>query len=440
MNQPLNTLDHSPTITAKKLRRVVTSCMIGNALEWYDFALFGYFGVMISKLIFPPDQTTVGLLLKSYAVFFLGFIMRPLGAVLFGYIGDHHGRKKALMWSIYCMAIPTTLIGLLPTYDQVGPWSAVILVVLRLLQGLSMGGEFTGSMIFVVENAPEGKKGLWGSWSSLSVLIGLLLGSILGVMIDALLTPDQVQSWGWRFPFLLSFAGSWVGSVLRKSMDEGGDGGEEKAAHASVSPSGKSPMFLGQLFTHYWKDMVRVMVIDVVVAVGFFLVTIYVMTHIKNYGKVDYTFFHNTISMIAFACAIPVSGWLSDRWGPISVMQRSIVLLCLFSIPCFWGMSSAIGGVALASHSLLSMVMGCIFGPVPALMVSIFPRQVRYSGVSIAHNISMAIFGGSAPEVVIYLIDRTSIRVMPGIFLALSGLISWYALSHLRQSRAENIG
>ncbi len=436
MTQPLNTLGHTPAVSSKKLRHVVTSCMIGNALEWYDFALYGYFGVMISRLMFPPDQTPVGLLLKSYAVFFLGFIMRPLGAVLFGYIGDRHGRKKALMWSIYCMAIPTTLIGLLPTYQQVGAWSAVILIVLRLFQGLSMGGEFTGSLIFVVEHAPEGKKGLWGSWSSLSVLIGLLLGSVLGMLIDAVLTPDQVQLWGWRLPFLFSFAGSWVGSALRKLTD---DPDEVKDEESDQPVARKKSMFLGHLFAHYWKDMLRVVVIDVVVAVGFFLVTIYIMTYVQNYGQVGYHFSANTLSMLAFACVIPVSGWLSDRWGAITVMQRSIFLLCLISVPCFWGLTSAIFWVVLVSHGALSAVMGCIFGPVPSLMVSIFPRQVRYSGVSIAHNISMAIFGGSAPEVAIYLIDRTSFVLMPGIFLVTAGVISLYGLASLKRSRTEKM-
>ena len=161
----------------EKLKKVVISCMIGNALEWYDFALYGYFAAAIGRAILPPSQDTISILLKSYAIFFLGFIMRPLGALLFGYIGDHYGRKKALMLSIYCMAIPTTLIGLLPTYAQIGAWAALLLTVLRLFQGLSMGGEFTGSMIFIVEHAPQEKKGFWASWASFSVVIGLIIGS-----------------------------------------------------------------------------------------------------------------------------------------------------------------------------------------------------------------------------------------------------------------------
>ena len=472
---PCNPSNTSGGVSSKKLRNVVTSCMIGNALEWYDFALYGYFATIIGKLTFPPDQSPVSLLLKSYAVFFLGFIMRPLGAVVFGYIGDRHGRKKALVWSIYCMAIPTTLIGLLPTYSQVGAWSAVLLIVLRLFQGLSMGGEFTGSMIFVVEHAPEGKKGFWGSWSSLSVLIGLLLGSVFGMIISTVLDSAQLESWGWRLPFLLSFGGSWVGSVLRKATEDSRDVADEECnqgsdlkgvcqevgplkekfehrnladvkdghrkSNATAEKPKPSPMLLGQLFGHYWRDMIRVVVIDVVVAIGFFLVCIYIMTYVQTFSNVSYRFavMTNTLSMLAFAATIPMAGWLSDRWGSIVVMQRSIVFLSLLSVPCFSALGSGKPWMILCAHGLLSAVMGCVFAPVPALMVSIFPPHVRYSGVSIAHNISMAIFGGSAPEVATYLVERTQNTLMPGIFLALAGGVSWLGLQNLRASRSDGV-
>jgi len=424
----------------KKLRNVVTSCMIGNALEWYDFALHGFFLTMIGKVIFPPDQSPIGFLLKSYAVFFLGFIMRPLGAVVFGYIGDRHGRKKALMWSIYCMAIPTTLIGCLPTYRQVGAWSAIILVILRLFQGLSMGGEFTGSMIFVVEHAPEGKKGLWGSWSSLSVLIGLLFGSIFGTIISTILSAEDLESWGWRIPFLLSFAGSWVGASLRKSTDEPVLSHTETGAMSGDATQDKpkgSAMLLRQLFSNYWRDMLRVVVIDIVVAVGFFMISIYIMGYLQSFSGQTYQFsvISNTVSLLIFAATIPFSGWLSDRWGTICLMQRATVILGCLSIPCFWGLMVGKPWQIMLAQALLAGAMGGVFAPIPALMVSIFPSHVRYSGVSIAHNISMAIFGGSTPQVATYLIDITGNKMMPGFFLALAAMVSWLGLENLKKSR-----
>jgi MHS family proline/betaine transporter-like MFS transporter len=416
--------------------------MIGNALEWYDFALYGYFATMIGKLIFPPDQDPISLLLKSYAVFFLGFIMRPIGALVFGYIGDRYGRKKALVWSIYCMAIPTTLIGCLPTFQQVGPWSAVILVILRLFQGLSMGGEFTGSMIFVVEHAPDGKKGFWGSWSAFSVIVGLLIGSVFGMIISTVLSVDQLEQWGWRIPFLLSFGGSWVAISLRKSHDEAAHVPRSSVqnAHNDQARSG----LLKRLFSEYWRDMVRVVFIDVVVAVGFFLISIYIMTYLQNFCGASYRFasLSSTISMVTFASTIPISGWFSDRCGMIAWMQGAVVALGVLAVPCFFFLSSANPWMVVATHGLLAAVMGCVFAVVPALMVSVFPPDVRYSGVSIAHNISMAIFGGSAPQVATYLIrytkntwlSGTSI-LMPGVFLAIAALVSWLGLSNLKKSR-----
>jgi MHS family proline/betaine transporter-like MFS transporter len=340
------------------------------------------------------------------------------------------------------MAIPTTLIGCLPTYSQVGPWSAVILVVLRLFQGLSMGGEFTGSMIFVVENAPEEKKGFWGSWSSLSVIVGLLIGSLLGMVISAILSADQLEQWGWRIPFLLSFGGSWVAISLRKSSSEAHVLPEQSAQ--PVGEKGQKPMVLKELFSKYWRDMVRVVVIDVVVAVGFFLISIYIMTYLQNFCGASYRFaaMSSTISMVAFAATIPFSGWLSDRCGLIYWMQRAVIVLGVLAVPCFFLLGSPNPWMVVIAHGVLAAVMGCIFAPVPALMVSIFPPHVRYSGVSIAHNISMAIFGGSAPQVATYLIQYTENTwipgmnvLMPGVFLTMASLVSWIGLDNLRKSR-----
>ena len=191
------------------IKRVILSCMIGNALEWYDFALYGYFATTIGQLFFPKFST-VASLMATFGVFAAGFIMRPLGGLIFGHIGDKIGRKSALLWSIYLMAIPTTLIGLLPTYEQIGWLAPLLLTFIRLAQGLSMGGEFTGSMIFVVENAQQGNRGLYGSWVVFSLLVGILVGSAIATSTCYFLSEDQVMDWGWRIPFLLSVGeGVW---------------------------------------------------------------------------------------------------------------------------------------------------------------------------------------------------------------------------------------
>ncbi len=415
----------------EKLKKVIISCMIGNALEWYDFALYGYFAGIIAKAIFPPAQDPISLLLKSYGIFFLGFIMRPLGALLFGYIGDHQGRKKALMLSIYCMAIPTTLIGLLPTYEQIGPWAALIMTVLRLFQGLSMGGEFTGSMIFIVEHAPEGQKGFWGSWASFSVVIGLIIGSGISSLISFLMPADQLEMWGWRIPFLFSVGGSVVGAYMRKSLDDPREFQNQKTEQE------RPHFYLKDLFSKYWKTIIRVVFIDFSIAVGFFLICTYIMTYLQNLVGFSYRFASvtNTLSMLAFAAGIPLAGSISDRYTPQKVMQWAVMAFMIAAVPCFYGLASGVSWMALISQIILAFIMGINFSPMPALLVSLFPTRMRYSGMSLAHNLSMAIFGGSAPEIATFLIKQTGNLLMPGILLFVAAFCSFWGLYKLRVVR-----
>jgi MHS family proline/betaine transporter-like MFS transporter len=415
----------------EKLKKVVISCMIGNALEWYDFALYGYFAAAIGRAILPPSQDTISILLKSYAIFFLGFIMRPLGALLFGYIGDHYGRKKALMLSIYCMAIPTTLIGLLPTYAQIGAWAALLLTVLRLFQGLSMGGEFTGSMIFIVEHAPQEKKGFWGSWASFSVVIGLIIGSGISALISFLVPPDQLEVWGWRIPFLLSVGGSVVGAYMRKSLDD------TREFNAHKTEQARPHFYIKDLFSKHWKTIVRVVFIDFSIAVGFFLICIHTMTYLQEFVGFSYRFASvaNTISMFAFALAIFLAGSVSDRYTPKKVMQTAVISFMVMALPCFYGLISGVAWIALTSQVVLAFIMGVNFAPMPALLVSLFPLKMRYSGMSLAHNLSMAIFGGSAPHIATFLIKHTGYLVMPGVLLFLAALCSFCGLYKVKTLR-----
>ena len=411
--------------------------MIGNALEWYDFVLYGYFTGIIAKAILPPAQDPLSLLLKGYAIFFLGFIMRPLGALLFGYIGDHHGRKKALMLSIYCMAIPTTLMGLLPTYAQIGPWAAVLMTLLRLCQGLSMGGEFTGSMIFIVEHAPQGQKGFWGSWASFSVVIGLIIGSGICSLISFLMPTNHLEMWGWRIPFLLSIGGSLVGASMRKSLEDPREFQTHKT-HKAYTPVQESHRFyLKDLFLRYWKTIVRVIFIDFSIAVGFFLICTYIMTYLHTLVGFSYRFasITNTLSMLVFALAIPLAGSISDLYSPQKVMQWAVSAFMIAAIPCFYGLMSGSAGLAVISQMVLAFIMGINFSPMPALLVALFPVRMRYSGMSLAHNLSMAIFGGSAPELATLLIKRTGHLAIPGVLLFVAAFCSFLGLYKVTPSK-----
>jgi len=204
---------------SSSMKRVITSCMIGNALEWYDFALYVCFSSIIGRLFFPSDSPRMEMML-TYGVFAAGFIARPIGAIVFGYIGDRWGRKTALLSSIYLMAIPTALIGILPTYESIGIWAGILMTLLRLSQGLALGGEFTGSMVFLVEHAKKERQNFAGSFAPFSLALGFTFGSLTATLIISVLNKSQLETWGWRLPFILSLAGTLVGTYIRRQLSD----------------------------------------------------------------------------------------------------------------------------------------------------------------------------------------------------------------------------
>ena len=423
--------------TDKHFWKVLLSSMMGNALEWYDFMLYGYCAAIIGTLFFPAHDAFSSML-ATYSVFFIGFIMRPLGGILFGYLGDHIGRKRALMWSIYCMAIPTALIGLLPTYGQIGWVAPVILTILRLLQGVSMGGEFTGSIVFVVEHAHSRYRGFWGSWTTFSAAIGVLAGSFACVTIGALLSTSQVLSWGWRVPFILSITGSMVGAFVRSRLQE-----TQAFQHHQ-----KEQFSWTYLFTHHSKALLQLIGLDILVAIGFFTICLFIVNYLQNFVGISY--YHatsiNTIATLGFALSIPISGYCSDQWGRKPVLRFASFLLMCIAVPAFITLS--MGGVyqIFIVQLALNVVFGIYFAVIPSTIVELFPPRVRCLGVSLAHNVTMMIFGGTAPTLAIFFI-KSSLEVggkafaliTPGIYLALAALVSFCTTFWMEESYKKSI-
>jgi len=413
------------------LRKVILSCMIGNALEWYDFALYGYFATIFSSLFFPSTDP-IASLMATFGVFAAGFIMRPLGAIVFGHIGDKIGRKQALLWSIYVMTIPTTLIGLLPTYDQVGWLAPAMLTLIRLLQGLSMGGEFTGSMIFIVEHTNTEKRGFAGSWAPFSLLIGVLVGSAVATLISMLLSPDDLHSWGWRIPFLFSILGGVIGSYMRRTLTDPEKFVEMKEHHRL------SAIPLVDVFRNHFSKVLLVLLIDLLVAIGFFTVVSFIVSHLSvvmGFSK-STALFINTCSITACALTIPFAGWLSDKIGRKAVMMSAALAFTLLGYPLFLGFSASGTVIPLLCHVTLGIMLGFYFAPIPAVLVEIFPTQERYSGVSLAHNLSMTIFGGTLPIVALAFIYHTGHHAAPGFYLIFAGMGSLLGL-YLMKDRSQ---
>lgn len=395
------------------MRKIVISCMIGNALEWYDFALYGFFVGMIGLHFFPSTDPVTSII-ATYGAFAAAFILRPVGALVLGEIGDKIGRKPALLLSLYLMALPTALIGLLPTYAMIGIMAPILLTLLRFFQGFSMGGEYTGSMIFIAEHTDEKKRGFMSSFAPCSLFIGIVIGSSIASLVTYLLTPKNLMSWGWRVPFIISILGAALGIYMRRHVSE-----TETFERMKSNVQHTEQMPIKRLFTRYWKTILLTVVIDCGVGVsGFFMIT-FLTTYMIQFHHIpaQTALMINTVNMILCAVLILFFGWLSDKIKKQYIMLLGCIGFLIFSYPLFQSFGLGLWSAALAEAGLV-VCFAALFGPLPNLLIGLFHPSVRYSGMSFAHNLSMAIFGGTAPMLATYLIKHSGDLAVPGLYLS----------------------
>jgi MHS family proline/betaine transporter-like MFS transporter len=388
-------------------RKLVIAGLIGNVLEWYDFSVYGYFAVSIGRHFFPSEDPTTSLL-AAFGVFAAGFLMRPVGAVLFGHIGDNWSRERALSLSVLAMAVPTFLIGVIPDYQQIGVTASVLLVLLRLAQGISVGGEYTTSIVFVVERSLPQRRGFMGTWCLFGTCAGTLLGSAIATLLTSVLPRDVMRAWGWRLPFIFGLAIGIVGLYIRRDLERDA---KSIAPDRPGAIEGLRESFLGALKTQRLA-ILKVIGLKATSAVGFYTLFVYMTvyyTRIVQIPKSD-ALAINTIALAAMLVMIPGAGALSDWVGRKPLLLAGAVGMLVFSLPLFQLLRSPKFAVILTGQLCFTVILCLFFGAEPAATAEAFPGRVRCSSAAISHNICFAVLGGTAPMVATYLIVRTQKR------------------------------
>ena len=382
----------------KTRRKIIAAGVSGNVLEWYDFGVYGFFAPIIGQLFFPSSDPTVSLI-ASFGAFAAGFLMRPIGGFIFGHIGDRIGRRQALVLSVMLMAIPTGIIGLLPTHASIGIAAAIMLVRLRMLQGLSVGGEYTGSVTFLAEQAPIARRGFFSSWTQVGAVGGILLGSGVGALVTNVLTEDQLMDWGWRIPFLVGILVGVVGLLIRRHLP---DSPVEPVEEGAGSPA------IEAIRTE-WRAMGKMIGYTIINAVGFYIAFVYVLTWLVDQVKEPRSdaMDINTIALVVMLVLIPFVGALSDKVGRKTVLAIGAAGFLLLSYPLILLMHEPVFLRILAGQIGFAVLVAFLLGAGPANLSEMFPSRVRVSAMSVGYNVSMAIFGGTTPMIAAWLLNRT---------------------------------
>ena len=406
----------------------IAAAVIGNALEWYDFIVFGFFTVVISRLFFPSDSQYASLLLTT-ATFGVGFFMRPVGGIFLGIYADRRGRKAALLMVITLMTVAIAMIAFAPTYAAIGVGAPLIMVVARLLQGFSAGGEFASATAFLIESAPAGRRGLYGSWQMVGQGLAVLLGAILGTLLTRSLTPETLGSWGWRIPFLFGLIIGPVGLYIRRNLDE------TSAFLQSNRSSAGQPDTATVLMSHV-KEMLACLGMVVSGTISFYVILIYIPTFARTqlHLPLDQAFLAQSIGLACEVVLIPICGVLSDFIGRKPVMITALVLNLLVTNPLFsWVSASPSFGALLTMQIILCGLFGVFNGPISTALAEQFPTRVRSTALAIAYNIAVMLFGGFAQFFVTWLIQATGTPIAPAYYLMFGAAVGLLAAFFLKE-------
>lgn len=411
------------------VRRAVRGASIGNLVEWYDFAIYGFLATYIAHKFFPAGNDTAALL-NTFAVFAAAFLMRPLGGFFFGPLGDRIGRQRVLVLVILLMSGSTFAIGLVPSYDVIGVAAPILLLLLRCLQGFSAGGEYSGGACFLAEYAPDKHRGFVVSFLVWSVVLDFLLGSLTVTGLEAVLADSTMDVYGWRIPFLIAGVLGVVGLYIRLRLGDTPDfEALREKGEVSTSP-------LKEAITSSWVPILQIAGLVVIHNVGFYVVFTFLpsyFTKTLDFTKID-AFVSIAIASLVAIVLIPPLGALSDRIGRKPLLIAGAVGFAVFAYPLFLLLNAGTLAAAIAAHACLAALEAVFVSASLAAGAELFATKVRSSGYSIGYNISVAVFGGTAPYVATGLVARTGNELAPAYYVIAAAIITLLTLLTMRET------
>lgn len=424
--------DHADKTPEVAVRKAVAGAAIGNTVEWFDFAIYGFLATSIAKNFFPSQDETAALL-STFAIFAAAFFMRPLGGVFFGPLGDRIGRHRVLAIVILLMSGSTVAIGLLPTYHAVGIIAPLLLLVLRCLQGFSAGGEYGGGTSFLAEYAPDGRRGFIVAFLVWSVVVGFVLGSSTVTILQATLSSAAMESWGWRIPFLIAGALGVVGLYIRLRLKDTPEFERlREAGEVAASP-------LKEAVTTAWRPILQIAGLVIIHNVGFYVVFTYLPTYFTatlHFTKMDAFVSVTIASVVALILILPFAA-LSDRVGRKPLLFAGSVGFAILGYPLFELLTSGSLVAAICAHAGLAALEAVFASASLAAGAELFATRVRSSGYAIGYNTSVALFGGTTPYVAAWLVAKTGSVVAPAYYVIVAAVITFITVLTMRETAAR---
>ena len=399
---------------------VIVSCVLGGSLEWYSFAIYGFLATVMGANFFHTTSQFQQAI-ASLGAFAVGLVSRPVGAILFGYISSVVSQELSFKISIYMMAVATFLIGVLPTYDSIGALSTALLLILRVIQGLSLGGGFTGTMVFLYEHAPADQKNKYTVWSSFCLIFAFILCALTSWIMSCAFSGIELQEYAWRIPFVGSILGIFAARYINEKLT--------KAKGAQPATKKHQGNVIKELFSKYRRRLVNVILFDVLTGCGFFIIAIFYNTYFQTIINIDAqtTALSQVFAMSVFAAAVMYSGRICDRYDSRMVMIAACAILAVGAYPFFslskYGMYGAILG-----QILVIVAVSMYHGGVPAMLCKSFHAAIRPIGVATSHNLAMALFGAYSPSLAGNLIQLTGDIASPAYLLIVASVLSIFGL------------